>query len=89
MDPEFYFSYNDLGLVLMKLGKFGDANTAFSVALAICPESSEINSNIAQSFIMMGKNNDAESYARKALELSPENEMIKNLVKKIEENKKK
>jgi len=89
MDPEFYFSYNDLGLVLMKLGKFGDANTAFSVALAIYPESAEINTNIAQSFIIMGKSNDAESYAKKALELLPDNEMIKNIVKKIEENKKK
>jgi len=87
-DPEFYFSYNDLGIVLMKLGKFGDANTAFSVALAINPNSAEINTNIAQSLIMMGKANDAEGYAKKALELAPDNEMIKNLIKKIEENKK-
>jgi len=87
-DPEFYFSYNDLGAVLMKLGKFGDANTAFSVALALNPASAEINSNIAQSLIMMGKAGDAESYAKKALELAPDNEMIKNLVKKIEETKK-
>jgi len=87
-DPEFYFSYNDLGIVLMKLGKFGDANTAFSVALAINPNSAEINTNIAQSLIMMGKANDAEGYAKKALELVPDNEMIKNLIKKIEENKK-
>lgn len=88
MDPEFYFSYNDLGIVLMKLNKFGDANTAFSVALAINPESVEINTNIAQSLVMMGKSNDAESYARKALTLAPDNEMIKNLIKKIEETKK-
>lgn len=89
MDPELYFSYNDLGIVLMKLSKFGDANVAFSVALAVNPGSAEINSNIAQSLVMMDKNNDAEVYAKKASELAPDNEMIKNLVKKIEENKKK
>ncbi len=89
LDPEFYFSYNDLGIVLMRMGKYGDANTAFSVALAVNPESAEINANIAESFVMMGKNNEAESYAKKAMGLSPDNEMIKNLVKKIEENKKK
>ena len=86
LDPEFYFSYNDLGIVLMKLNKFGDANAAFSVALAINPESAEINTNIAQSLVMMGKSNDAESYAKKAVELAPDNETIKNLIKKIEEN---
>jgi len=88
IDPEFYFSYNDLGIVLMKLNKFGDANAAFTVALAINPGSVEINTNIAQSLVMMGKSNEAESYAKKALELAPNNEMIKNLVKKIEETKK-
>ncbi len=88
LDPEFYFSYNDLGIVLMKMNKFGDANAAFSVALAINPESVEINTNIAQSLVMMGKSNDAEGYAKKALSLAPDNEMIKNLVKKIEETKK-
>lgn len=88
LDPDLYFSYNDLGIVLMKLNKYGDANVAFSVALAINPSSAEINSNIAQSFIMMGKSIDAENYAKKALELAPENENIKNLVKKIEETKK-
>lgn len=89
LDPELYFSYNDLGMVLMKLNKFGEANAAFSVALAINPESAEINTNIAQSLVMMGKSSDAEFYARKGLELSPNNELIKNLIKKIEENKNK
>jgi len=88
MDPEFYFSYNDLGAVLMKLNKYGDANAAFSVALAIKPDSPEIYYNLSRSLIMMGKNNEAESYAKKALELAPENEKIKLLIKRIEENKK-
>ena len=88
MDPEFYFSYNDLGAVLMKLNRYGEANAAFSVALAVRPDSPEINFNIARSLMMLGKNHDAESYAKKALELSPESEKIKKLISKIEENKK-
>ncbi len=88
MDPEFYFSYNDLGAVLMKLNRYGDANAAFSVALAIRPDSPEIYFNLARSLVLMGKYNDAEGYAKKALEFAPENEKIKQLLKKIEENKK-
>jgi len=88
IDPEFYFSYNDLGIVLMKLKKFGDANAAFTVALAIQPGSAEINYNIAQSLLMLEKNKEALDYAKRALELDPDNESIKNLNKKIEENKK-
>jgi len=87
MDPEFYFSYNDLGIVLMKLKKFGDANAAFTVALAIQPDSAEINYNIAQSLLMMGKNNEALNYAKRALELDSNSESIKNLHKKIEDIK--
>ena len=88
MDPEFYFSYNDLGIVLMKLNKFGDANAAFTVALAIHPDSAEINCNIAQSLLMMGKNKEALDYAKRALELDSNNESIKNLHSKIEEDTK-
>jgi Flp pilus assembly protein TadD len=88
LDPEMYFAYNDLGMALMKLNKIGDANAAFSVALAINPESAEINTNLAQSLVLMGKEVDAEQYAKKALELSPDNEIIRNLIKKIEESRK-
>ncbi|MCL1864661.1 MAG: tetratricopeptide repeat protein [Spirochaetes bacterium] len=87
MDPEFYFSYNDLGIVLMKLNKFGDANAAFTVALAIQPDSPEINYNVAQSLLMIGKNKEALDYAKRALELNPDNESIKNLNKRIEDIK--
>ena len=88
IDPEFYFSYNDLGIVLMKLKKFGDANAAFTVALAIQPGSAEINYNIAQNLLMMEKNKEALDYAKRALELDPNSESIKNLNKKIEDIKK-
>lgn len=88
MDPELYFSYNDLGLVLIKLNKVGDANAAFSVAYAVNPGSLEIVVNLSTSFLLMGKTADAEVYLKKAQELAPDNEKVKNLAKKIEEKKK-
>ncbi len=83
-NPEFFVSYNDLGIALMKLGKYGDANTAFSVALAINPESPEVNNNMAYTLLKMEKKNEALAYAKKALELAPSNETIKMLVRTIE-----
>lgn len=86
LDPEFYVSYNDLGIVLMKLNKPGDANAAFSVALAIYPDSAEANYNISYSFLILGKKTEALAYAKRALELAPGNEAIKLLVQKLESN---
>ncbi len=84
MDPELYVSYNDLGIVLIHLDKPGDANTAFSVALAINPDSTEANYNMAYSCLLLGKKNDALLYSKRALELSPGNEAVKKLIQKIE-----
>lgn len=84
IEAELYVSYNDLGIALMKLGKFGDANVAFSVAHAINPESPEINANMAYSLYKIGKSNEALPYAKKALELLPGNDRIQNLINKIE-----
>lgn len=87
MDPELYVSYNDLGIVLIHLNKAGDANAAFSVALAIYPDSAEANYNMAYSCLLIGKKNDALSYSKRALELAPGNEAVKKLIEKIESNK--
>lgn len=83
IDPELYVSYNDLGIALMRLGKYGDANAAFSVAYAINSDSAEINNNMAYSLYKMGKNNEALPYIKKAQELS-QAESVKKLAQKIE-----
>lgn len=87
MDPELYVSYNDLGIVLIHLNKAGDANTAFSVALAIYPDSAEANYNMAYSCLLIGRKNDALAYSGRALELAPNNEAVKKLIQKIESSK--
>lgn len=86
IDPELYVSYNDLGIVLMKLNKAGDANAAFSVALAIYPDSAEANYNNSCSLIALGKKTEALAYAKRAVELAPQNEKMKLLVQKLENN---
>ncbi|NLV67503.1 MAG: tetratricopeptide repeat protein [Spirochaetes bacterium] len=87
LDPELYVSYNDLGIVLIQLNKAGDANTAFSVALAIYPDSAEANYNMAYSCLLLGRKNDAVLYSKRALELSPDNEVVKKLIQKIESDR--
>lgn len=80
INPEMHLSYNELGIVLMKLRMYSQANTAFSAALALMPDSPEIMNNIALSLEIVKKYDDAYNYLTKARDLSPENPVIvKNL----------
>ncbi len=76
IDPEFWTAYNDLGIVLMELKKYGEANTAFSAALSVMPGSIEIQNNIAMSLEKMNKLEDALTYYNKALEKNSGNPVI-------------
>lgn len=87
LNPEFFVSYNDLGISLMKLKRFGEANAAFSVALAIKPDSAEINNNMALCYLKAGKDKEALQYAEKAAELDPENSSIKETIRKLKESR--
>lgn len=53
LSPELYISYNALGITLMNLGKYSEANTAFTVARAIKMDSYEILNNLALSYEAM------------------------------------
>jgi len=85
INPEFYISYNDLGITLMKLKRYGEANAAFSVALAIKPDSAEINNNMALCYHMTEKYKEALNYAEKAAELNPESSEIKDTISRIKQ----
>lgn len=86
MNPEFFVSYNDLGITLMKLKRYGEANAAFSVALAINPDSAEVHNNMALCYLMTEKFKEALTYAQKAAELNPESMEIKNTIARIKES---
>lgn len=77
LDPDLYPAYNTLGIALMNLNKPSEANTAFSAALAIYPNSAEILNNMGYSLIAMGKYDLSIKYLEKALLLKPDDETIK------------
>lgn len=85
LNPEFFISYNDLGITLMKLKRYGEANAAFSVALAINPDSAEVHNNMALCYLMTEKYTEALTYAEKASKLNPESIEIKNTISRIKE----
>ena len=83
IEPEFWTAYNELGIVLMALNKYSEANTAFSAALTGKPGSAEIQNNIAMSLEQMNKLNEALNYYNKALEKNPDNPVIQGNVNRI------
>jgi len=72
-----YMAWNTLGLALMNLNKISDANTAFSTALAMNPDTPEILNNLAISAARMGKLDEALKSIARAAELAPQNEQVK------------
>lgn len=85
MNPEFFISYNDLGITLMKLKRYGEANASFSVALAIKPDSAEVHNNMALCYLMTEKFKEALTYAEKATQLNPQSIEIKSTIARIKE----
>jgi len=86
LNPELYFSYNELGLTLMKMGRYGEANTAFSVAGALKPDSAQICNNLALSFERIGKGKEALESITKANELDKANTVISANLSRIKGN---
>lgn len=77
INPELYSAYNSLGLVLMKLDRPSEANTAFTAALSMNTGSAEIMNNVGYSLIAMGKHDIAVKYLEKAHLINPESRSIK------------
>lgn len=77
INPELYNAYNSLGLVLMKLDRASEANTAFTAALSMNAGSAEIMNNVGYSLIAMGKHDIALKYLEKAHLINPDNRSIK------------
>lgn len=71
LDQENYASYNGLGIALMNLKKYGEADTAFSTALSLAPDSPEVLNNMAVCLEKQGKNKEALETITKAKQLVP------------------
>lgn len=65
--------YFKKGLVYNSLQKYQEALVAFSEALQLDPNNSEIMSEMAESLSILGNNADAIQFYKKALKLGPDN----------------
>jgi eukaryotic-like serine/threonine-protein kinase len=59
--------YTNLGVTRILLGRYQEAITALHKALEIDPDSSDVNLNLAQAELALGRTRDAEVHLRKAL----------------------
>jgi len=66
--------YNDLGVVLDRLGMPEDAVVAYRKALELDPASSAAHTNLGAALARSGQNAEAEKHFRAALEADPKNE---------------
>lgn len=76
LDPEMHYAYNELGNVLMLLGRVGQAQTAYSAAYALAPASADICNNLAVSYAKTGDMRRAKELIEKAHKLEPDNSVI-------------
>ena len=83
LNPELYFSYNALGITLMRLKKYSEANTAFSAASAIKPKSVEILNNLGMSYEKLGKTNEAYEYYKKANSIDEKNGTVTDNIARL------
>jgi len=65
--------YNDLGVVLERLGMPEDAAEAYRKALALDPKSASANANLGSSLARRGQDAEAEKYLRTAIASAPDN----------------
>jgi Flp pilus assembly protein TadD len=65
--------YNDLGVVLERLGMPEDAADAYRKALALDPRSAAAHANLGSSLARSGQHAQAEKHLRAAVESSPDN----------------
>jgi tetratricopeptide (TPR) repeat protein len=87
LNPELYIAYNGLGMTLIKINRYSNANIAFAAAEAIAPASSEILNNLGLSFEYLGKDDDALTCYQKAAEKSPENPVIQQNYARLKDKK--
>ena len=76
-DPEMYAAWNTLGLTLMYLKKYPEADTAFSTAIAMNPDTAEFLNNLAVAESRMGKIDQAKQTIAKAYKIASSNEKIR------------
>ena len=76
--------YTNLGVARILLGHYQEAITALHKALEIDPDNSDVNLNLAQAELALGRTRDAKSHFRKALSEIEKNPIPENSLSKAE-----
>jgi glyoxylase-like metal-dependent hydrolase (beta-lactamase superfamily II) len=87
---KYYFGENDfntLGYRLMGSGKIDEAIEVFKLNIDAFPKSWNVYDSLAEAYITKGINELAIKYYKKSIELNPENNNAKDIIKRLEKNK--
>jgi glyoxylase-like metal-dependent hydrolase (beta-lactamase superfamily II) len=88
-EGKYYFGENDfnaLGYRLMGSGKIDEAIEVFKLNVDAFPESWNVYDSLAEAYMTKGVNDLAIKYYRKSIELNPENNNAKEIIKRLEKN---
>ena len=88
-DPknELYFDegeFNAIGYRLMGAGKTKDAIEIFKLNAALYPNSANVYDSLAEAYLKIGDNAKAIKNYKESLKLNPDNNGIKEILKKLE-----
>jgi tetratricopeptide (TPR) repeat protein len=78
-------SINSLGYDLMNSSRFADAIVVLKLNVETFPESSNTHDSLAEAYMKSGDTERAIEHYRTSLELNPDNENAKEMLKKLEE----
>jgi tetratricopeptide (TPR) repeat protein len=87
---KYYFGENDfnaLGYRLVGSGKIDEAIEIFKLNIDAFPESWNVYDSLAEAYMTKEKNELAIKYYKKSIELNPENNNAKEILKRLEKNK--
>ncbi|MBI5723920.1 MAG: tetratricopeptide repeat protein [Planctomycetes bacterium] len=72
LDPDIYEAHNNLGSVMVAMGKYDEAIEEHKKALDLKPDCPFVNANIGQAYIRQGTPEKAISHLEKALDKRPD-----------------
>ncbi|MEG4272830.1 MULTISPECIES: TIGR04372 family glycosyltransferase [unclassified Microcoleus] len=82
-NPNFYFSYHNLGEVLAKVGRYEEAITAYNCAINLNPNSAWTHHNLGEVLVEIGHVEVAIVEYRRAIALQPKNHIFYSKLGKI------
>ena len=88
-DSDIYFdepSINGLGYFLLRGGKISEALGVFKFNVELFPESSNVYDSLGEAYMKNGDKKNAIKNYQKSLELNPENNNAKKMLKQLEKN---